>query len=48
MEGIYVSPEHRGRGLGKQLWQACIKVNYFYSIAVVYSIVLISKFEKSM
>ncbi len=26
MEGIYVSPDYRGRGLGKLLWQACIKV----------------------
>ena len=28
MEDIYVSPENRGKGIGKTLWKACVQVSY--------------------
>ena len=27
MEDLYVTPAHRGQGIGKKLWQACVKVS---------------------
>jgi ribosomal protein S18 acetylase RimI-like enzyme len=31
MEDIYVSPDHRGKGIGKSMWKACVKVGIFYN-----------------
>ena len=30
MEDIYVSPDHRGKGIGKSLWKACVKVGTIF------------------
>ena len=46
MEGIYVSPDHRGRGLGKLLWQACVKVESFLMTSFNYKDSIALQFTK--